>query len=57
MAERLLMTDLSGGKFSSVVLGSIVFSEGFDCSSHPVPMTNLVGSWAASSALWERTVR
>ena len=51
------MTDLSGGKFSSVTLGLTVFSEGFDCSSRPVSTTDRAGSWAASSTLRERTVR
>ena len=51
------MIDLRGGKVSSVVLGSTVISEGFDCSSRPVPTTDRVGSWAALSTLHERTVR
>ena len=42
---------------SPVALGLTVFSEGFDCSSRPVPTTDCVRSRAASSGLRERTVR
>ena len=43
--------------FSFVELEPKVFSEGFDCSSCPVPMTDCVRSWAALSTMRERTVR
>ena len=42
---------------SSVALGLTVFSAGFDCSPCPIPMTDCVGSRAASSVWGERTVR
>ena len=82
MAERIPMTDLSGGKASarsfagsivnlvaecpvevrlnassSVALGLTVFSESFACSSRPIPTTDRVKSWAATSALRGGTVR
>ena len=43
--------------FSFVALGLTVFSESFGCSSCPVPTTDWVGSWAATSALRGGTVR
>ena len=43
--------------FSFVALGLTVFSESLGCSSCPVPTTDWVGSWAATSALRGGTVR
>ena len=36
---------------SFVALGLTAFSESFDCSSCPIPMTDCMGSWAVTSAL------
>ena len=49
--------DFQFDPFSPVALGLALFSEGFDCSSCSVPTTDCVRSWAALSAMGERTVR
>ena len=48
--------DFQFDPISSVALGFTVLSEGFDCSSGPVPTTDCMGLRAALSALRERTV-
>ena len=49
--------DFQSDPLSSVALGSTVFSGCFDCSSCPALTTDCVRSWAALSAMRERTVR
>ena len=42
---------------SFVALGPTGFTERFDCSSCPIPTTDCVGSWAATSALRGNFIR
>ena len=53
----LYAVDFQSDPFLSVAFGLTACSEGSDFSSCPVPVADLVGSWAALSGMCGRMVR